>query len=272
MVPGTVNNPAGVDALHGTACMGQIIMRDNTVGGLGIVPHARGKALGMLKSDGTGLSFAEAFGLAFEASQPGEVFFLPLQFIFGIPLEFSEEVYYAFRLATALGIHVVVAAGNGGWNTDNLSSDGNFIFRRNDPGFRGDSGAIWVGATNQAVPHVRSSFSNYGSRVDVYAAGENIFSASTNGAGTATNQYRSGLDGTSFSSPIIAGVVAQIQGMYKWKTGENVTPSTMRNVYLKFGGTTPANFPESRIGVMPNVYYLARAFSEMTAGAKELKL
>jgi subtilisin family serine protease len=55
---------------------------------------------------------------------------------------------------------------------------------------------ITVGATNSS--DVRSSFSNFGSCVDLFAPGENVYN---------------GANGTSFSSPIVAGVAAQyLQG------------------------------------------------------------
>ena len=87
------------------------------------------------------------------------------------PVEIADATYEAIRLATALGIVVVEAGCNGGYDLDaytNLS--GKRIFDRTSAGFR-DSGAIMVGAGSSASPHTRLGFSNHGNRVECYARG-----------------------------------------------------------------------------------------------------
>ncbi|KAF9052001.1 peptidase S8/S53 domain-containing protein [Panaeolus papilionaceus] len=103
---------------------------------------------------------------------------------------------------TAGGVHVVVAAGNS--NTDPGSTS---------PA-RAPS-AITVGAS--AINDARSSFSNYGSVVDVFAPGTGITSTWI-GSTTATNN----ISGTFMASPHIAGLVAYLIG----KDG-NVSPAAM---------------------------------------------
>ena len=68
---------------------------------------------------------------------------------------------------------------------------------------------ITVGATNGA--DARSSFSNFGAGVDLFAPGENIRSANTfdtNGDGI-FNDTTNPLNGTSFAAPLVAGVAAR---------------------------------------------------------------
>ena len=67
----------------------------------------------------------------------------------------------AIRLAVALGIVVVEAAGNGGFDLDNYTDGaGDFVLRRGSVDFK-DSGAIMVGASTSTVPHNRMGFSNF---------------------------------------------------------------------------------------------------------------
>jgi hypothetical protein len=59
-----------------------------------------------------------------------------------LPIETLDADFDAIRLATALGITVVEAAGNGRTDLDVFEdADGRRVFDRDEPGFR-DSGAI----------------------------------------------------------------------------------------------------------------------------------
>jgi serine protease len=89
---------------------------------------------------------------------------------------------------TAAGVTVVVAAGNDNSNACNYSPA------------RAPS-AITVGSTTNT--DARSSFSNFGSCLDIFAPGSNITSAWYTGT-TATNT----ISGTSMASPHVAGVAA----------------------------------------------------------------
>jgi subtilisin family serine protease len=89
----------------------------------------------------------------------------------------------------AAGVTVVVAAGNSNLNACNYSP-------------ARVPGAITVGSTTST--DARSSFSNFGSCVDIFAPGSSITSAAFSGD-TATSV----LSGTSMASPLVAGLAAR---------------------------------------------------------------
>ena len=92
----------------------------------------------------------------------------------GVPVEVQSDVFNAIRLATAKGIVVVEAAGNGSSDLDNFTVKGKKILNRTSPDFQGDSLAIMVGACNSKIPHGAHPVSNVGSRVDCNAWGDHM--------------------------------------------------------------------------------------------------
>jgi subtilisin family serine protease/photosystem II stability/assembly factor-like uncharacterized protein len=110
----------------------------------------------------------------------------------GFYSQFEQDVVSAAAQAGAL---VVVAAGN-----DNANND----FLPNYPASYAH--ALAVGATSGSSD-VKPSFSNYGVTVPVYAPGANIWIALTNGS------YGSG-SGTSFASPIVAGLAGLVKSLH----------------------------------------------------------
>lgn len=100
----------------------------------------------------------------------------------------SQSVDDAVNNAVAAGVSFVVAAGNDNSNACNYS-----------PARAAD--AITVGSTTSSDS--RSSFSNYGSCLDIYAPGSSITSAWYN-SDSSTNT----ISGTSMAAPHVAGAVA----------------------------------------------------------------
>ena len=74
-----------------------------------------------------------------------------------------------------------------------------------------DSGAIMVGAASSTVPHIRRPSSNFGSRIDCYAWGENVDTLSTDRDGEATDLYTTSFNETSGASAIISGAAVITQ-------------------------------------------------------------
>lgn len=168
-----------------------------------------------------------------------------------VPVEQKAAVFEAIRLATALGIVVVEPAGNAlGWTTSEYQNldhadnrvegtvDGAFepSLNRADPSFI-DSGAIVVGAVRSAVVsgrHERRRDSNYGSRVDCYAWGENVPSTGINYSNQPLPRS-SFLGMTSAASAIIAGAALVIQAKAKAKYGTALPPERVRELLASYG-------------------------------------
>jgi subtilisin family serine protease len=119
----------------------------------------------------------------------------------------SSSLDTAVRNSITSGVTYAVAAGNSNANAGNFS-----------PARVGE--AITVGSST--INDARSSFSNFGSVVDIFAPGSSILSAwRTSDTATAT------LSGTSMASPHAAGVAARyLQG------NTTASPATVRNAIV----------------------------------------
>jgi hypothetical protein len=160
---------------HGTAVLGEIVGSDNTVGVVGIAPSIANVFMAShfdLATNTTG-HVADAIVDVLPSLAPGDVILLEIQKGL-LPTETDDADFDAIRLAVAHGIVVVAAAGNGGFDLDAyVSPGGQQILDRTHADFR-DSGAIMCGAASSTVPHERMNFSNFGTRIDCYAWGENV--------------------------------------------------------------------------------------------------
>ncbi|MCP4995327.1 MAG: S8 family serine peptidase, partial [Gammaproteobacteria bacterium] len=143
--------------------------------------------------------------------------------------------------------------GNGGNDLDAFVNDaGDQILNRGSAGFR-DSGAIVVGAASSAVPHTRVEQTNFGSRVDCYAWGEDVVSPSSDMNG-ATDKYTNYFGGTSSASAIVTGAALVVQGVAEANLGKRFTPHQMRTILSSATNGTRSNDPDiDRIGVMPDL-------------------
>ena len=256
---------------HGTSVLGVVCAVDNALGCVGIVPNLA--SVRVVATTGNGATQPNAILAAVNNLGFGDVLLLeaqvylagtlngsPISSLLG-PIEAQSLEFNAIQLATALGIVVVEAGGNGNdggvpaVNLDQYATVlGKAVLHRDpaNPDFR-DSGAIIVSAASSAAPHLRLAFAPHGKRIDCYAWGEGITTLDSNSAG-AINLYTSGFGGTSGASAIIAGAALAVQGRAQLQTGVRFSPRQLRAILSGPTGTaaqveaTPRN-----IGMMPNL-------------------
>ena len=237
---------------HGTSVLGEVLAVDNTRGNVGIAPRASGRVVSEWRNSTT-FSTAAAVLSAAQVMSRGDVLLIESQTNPArLPRETEPLTFDAIRHAIDNdGIVVVEAAGNGSTDLDAWTDPaGRHALDRNSSDFR-DSGAILVGAASSTAPHGRLGFSNFGSRIDCYAWGENLDTAS----GASTTSYTGGFNGTSGASPIVAGAAVLINCWKKRQPGGHAYASEdMRDVLSDpVLNTESANPSSDRIGVMPDL-------------------
>lgn len=247
------------DNNHGTAVLGELIADNDTKGATGI---SWGADIGLAPANTANLGYnpANAILLAVADGEAGDVILIEQQFwvcgtgSFG-PSEWISSVFDAIQVAVANGLVVVEAAGNGSVNLDQASCNDNF-----DRSVR-DSGAIIVGAGGPpgSSDRERLSFSSYGSRVDVQGWGSGVMTTGYGGHYTnpdaPTNPdffYTSTFNGTSSASPIVAGAVANLQGIALDQFGVPLTPFQVRQLLVETGSLQQGDITK-HIGPRPNL-------------------
>ncbi len=237
---------------HGTAVIGMLAADEDAIGITGMVPRSqigwssiiwlaavppvygapaaiRNAAIHMQSGDvmliEVHLPSAIGIGCTSERTQPG----CGCDSQFGyVPIENYPADHVALSLATAGGIIVVEAAGNGQMTVNR--------------GDRWDTGAIMVGASN-AGDLMAACFSNAGSRVDVHAwgagvatlgGGDGVSFLMTNGPDP-RQMYTLSFNGTSSASPMVAGAAALVQSTRRASGRPLLGPLRMRELLVSTG-------------------------------------
>ena len=236
--------------------------------GKGIAPKANGYIISQWRPDGF-LNTSDAIMAALAQLEFGDIILLEAQICDSPkseslwPVEIQNAVFDVIRLASALGIIVIEAAGNG----KKISGDGNDLdsftginggnsLDRSGPDFR-DSGAILVAAGSDTVPHTRIRHSNFGRRIDCYAWGERVSIAGYqfDSSEMAIDLFRKKLNGTSGAAAIIAGAAILVQSITESNYHYRLGPAQMRQILSSdLLGTTSVNGRiVDKIGVMPDL-------------------
>lgn len=269
-------NPGSSD--HGTAVMGVLVAADN---GYGVTGIAHGAEAGFVSHFGDP-TFAQAILIATLLVDDGDVIVIEIQAggpangqaclpgcnvctgtatsppqDNSVPIEFFQANFDAVQTATANGLVVVAAAGNGGGDLDDPVY--NSLFDRTVR----DSGAILVGA-GDPVTHAPSCFTNYGDRIDLQGWGGGVTTLGygtlfdgigppdgPNGTGFPQQRYVAGFSGTSSATPVVAGAAAAVQGAVIAAGGDPLTSQQMRDVLR--AGATPQAADARDIGPLPNL-------------------
>ncbi|MFE0172986.1 S8 family peptidase [Streptomyces sp. NPDC059002] len=271
---------------HGTAVIGVIGGDRNNVGITGIAPEAVTAAASFQP-----LGTAATIHAAADRLHPGDIILLELhrpgpKFDFEprddqkgyIAIEWWPDDYAAVRYATAKGVLVVGAAGNGAESLDDAAyerrPDGFPSWWRNpfNPTNR-SSGAVLVGAgapppgthgRDHGPDRSRLAFSNYGARVDAQGWGRETTTTGgfwdrpgdLQGGAEEIAWYTDTFSGTSSASPIVVGALAALQGMLKASGQQPMTPDRARAVLRSTGSPqqdAPGRPASQRIGNRPDL-------------------
>jgi hypothetical protein len=309
---GIVGGPLGgtpADCLrernHGTAVLGMLVGNRNARGIIGICPraHVRGYSTrtagepvsqipGPAATSRAIIATTEALTNQYTEFGSGHIILLELQRIhpttgFNIPVEWWIDDFVAIQHATAWGLIVVEAAGNGhprrglGADLDDAIYDTPLPnpdpawtnpFRRNpavpanprhpDPA---DCGSILVGAGEPPIGTPRQDrsrlrYSNYGRCVDVQAWGKEVVTTGygcMQGGPDEHRWYMGTFGGTSAASAMVAGVLACVQGFRRATGAQRLTSTGARDLLRQKGWPQLADGTQypvgQRIGPRPDL-------------------
>ncbi|MFY9233455.1 MAG: S8 family peptidase [Fimbriimonadaceae bacterium] len=203
---------------HGTHTAGIVGAKtNNTIGVASIGYNTSLLIVRVLNNSGSGTYSAIANGINWSANNGAHVINMSLGGSSG-----SQTLLNAVNYAWGRGVVVVASAGNNGNTAPNY------------PAYY--SNCIAVASTTST--DARSSFSTYGSWVDVAAPGSNI-------ASTYTGSRYVYLSGTSMAAPMVAGTAALV-----WTSSYGTSATSVRNRITTTGDTVTSGFgsyPTKRI-------------------------
>jgi thermitase len=181
---------------HGTAVAGIIGANANNGKGIaGVNWHVKLMPLKALDNNGSGTEGDVIAAINYAKDNGAKI----INMSFGddrCPPEYSPDLENAINNAYNAGLLLIGASGNGGCSTVTYPA--------------AYSNVIAVGSLNSHDQ--RSSFSNYGSELDVVAPGENIYT--TYWVSGQSNQYYPFFSGTSASTPFVSGLASLIWAVY----------------------------------------------------------
>lgn len=243
---------------HGTAVLGELVARDNGYGVVGLVPGVTVRVI-PTNTEEFGYDIGRAVNLAASVLAEGDVILVEQQICicdricdfetqegFG-PVEGFQPWYDAIATATALGVTVVEAAGNGNRSLDESACRGQFNRSSRD------SGAIMVGAGTFDT-HARVPTSSWGGRIDVQGWGDNIITTGYGDLfdpGDVRQRYTQVFGGTSGASAMVAGIAVVVQGVRRASGLAPLSPAALRQLLVDTG--TPQSAPARNIGPLPNL-------------------
>ena len=252
---------------HGTAVVGVIAGVDNGFGVTGIANQANIGVSSIYRADGGYIGSTGAVQAAIDMAGNGGIVLIEMhkngpqlqeecacnngQCNY-IAIEYWQDSFDAIATATANGVTVVEAAGNGSANLDDPIYED--AFNRSNR----DSGAILVGASRSKNSDPMC-WTNYGSRVDIRGWGEMVATLDYGGMYKDPDDienrdkfYTGTFSGTSSASPIVTGAAAVLQGIAQNTYGTTLTPAQIREILVSTSTEQTLGL-EKNIGGLPDL-------------------
>lgn len=246
--------PANYPWDHGTAVLGEMIGESNGFGVQGICWDAD-VLMSTHTPDSGPQNIPGSVANAAAAAVEGDFIVVEIQCFGGapapFPCEFDPAIFATVQTATANGVHVFAAAGNGGHDLDQAAYGGAFDLQVKD------SGAVLVGATD-GQQLVTAGFSNYGSRVTSNGWGDDVATTGYGDlqGGPVTQEYTAFFSGTSSATPIVTGAGVILNSVHREAFGSDLDPLALRSLLADTG--TP-QVSGGAIGTRPDLQSAIRA-------------
>lgn len=206
-------NPDGSATFHGSMVAGMIgASVNNSKGSAGIDQSAEVMPLQVFSDDGEAYTSDIVRAIEYAADNGARVINLSLG-----SNRYDTPMLLAIRYANTKGAVVVAASGNCALNDEPLCNDLSGPGRMTYPALYTE--VLAVGATNQSQQ--RSSFSSYGPMLDLVAPGQSVGPLPYYTSGNSTSGYASA-SGTSFSSPLVAGIASLLIAQNPTVTPEQI--------------------------------------------------
>lgn len=218
-------NPTGTGTTHGTRVAGTAAATGNN--GVGIAGADWGTKIlpiQVLDDDSYGDTWSVGRGIYYAIAQDADVISISL----GSDLP-DAYVLGAVRAALAQGITVIAASGNDGCNC--------MVYPARYPE------VLSVGALD--TNSQRASFSSWGQNLDLLAPGTQLTLPTWSNA-SPTNTYSSGNNGTSFATPMVAGLMTRLLSHQPTATPQQLIAAIAENTNRL--GLPSATLHDSLIG------------------------
>ncbi|MDD2807029.1 MAG: S8 family serine peptidase [Patescibacteria group bacterium] len=208
---------------HGTIVAGiAAAATNNNLGIAGTSWFAQIMPLRVLDSSGNGDVYKVVKAVDYAINNGADV--INMSFVGNTP---SQPLLDAIKRAYAKNVLVVAAAGNTNQDINGQNLDEAKSYPVCYDGDVGENMVIGVAAVGRQL--IKSSFSSYGSCIDIAAPGEDIYSTQVyQPSVSGFDQYYNGFwSGTSLSAPQVSGVIAAIKALRP-----NFSAATLRDIIL----------------------------------------